>query len=211
MQIRMTKRVMSRAKTPRSQRQGHWNAVFLALLASLRLHSGQALARGDLGFGRRRGRPNRQIAALHCKDATSCFPDKKALEPKKTKEDEKRDGPYRPTSVASPFLSLFFRFFRLWWFWLRPKAALGSPQFFRPYRDCLCFLPLFPRMNPWAMVWVPKRETSRLVGLPAAELCGWGPGSLFRPPGWVGPVAKSFYSILDFCTTYRRREASSYR
>ncbi len=55
-----------------------------------------------------------------------------------------------------------------------------------------------PGMHPWAMVWVPQREISP-----------WG--SLFRPPGWAGAATKNFSNILDFCTTYGRRETSSYR
>jgi hypothetical protein len=29
----------------------------------------------------------------------------------------------------------------------------------------------------------------------------------FRPPGWAGPAMMNFCQLLDFCTTYGRREA----
>ncbi len=75
----------------------------------------------------------------------------------------------------------------LWWksILFAPAVVTGQVRSFVPGGTQVVSCPRHPGMNPWAIVWVPKRETSRL-------------GTLFRPPGFPRPAAKSSAWMLIF-------------
>ncbi len=63
-------------------------------------------------------------------------------------------------------------------------SGIRPMRSFVPGGTRLVSCPCFPVMNHWAMI--------------------------FRPPGWGRQAMKNFCAVLDSCTTYGRRETSSY-